>query len=154
MFYNNAGTREIFIAVPERRSCMFKLTFLFRVAAGIAVAILLVATAATAPASQENRIIRTALQPDLSLHSVISPDLYSAGTNSAWTGLRTCVCSCGLRCTTDADCGPGGVCGKGITCCATVPTRDATLGIFQQREAFSSRQTPSLIPLSVNCKQK
>jgi hypothetical protein len=31
--------------------------------------------------------------------------------------LRTCVCSCGYPCTTDADCGPGGVCGPGITCC-------------------------------------
>ncbi|HEX9940611.1 MAG TPA: hypothetical protein VGG03_01230 [Thermoanaerobaculia bacterium] len=31
--------------------------------------------------------------------------------------LRTCVCSCGYPCTTDADCGPGGTCGPGITCC-------------------------------------
>jgi hypothetical protein len=30
---------------------------------------------------------------------------------------RTCVCSCGYPCTTDADCGPGGNCGPGITCC-------------------------------------
>jgi len=29
---------------------------------------------------------------------------------------RTCVCSCGYPCTTDADCG-GGRCGNGITCC-------------------------------------
>lgn len=32
--------------------------------------------------------------------------------------LRTCLCSCGFPCTTDADCGPGGVCRAGITCCA------------------------------------
>ena len=133
---------------------MFKLTFLFRMAAGIAVGILLVATAAAVPASQDSRIIQTVLQPDLSLHSVISPDFYSAGINSAWTGLRTCVCSCGLPCTTNADCGPGGVCGKGITCCAAGLARDATLSIFQQREALSSRQSPSLIPLKVNCQQK
>jgi hypothetical protein len=31
--------------------------------------------------------------------------------------LRTCVCSCGYPCETDADCGPGGNCGPGITCC-------------------------------------
>jgi hypothetical protein len=33
-------------------------------------------------------------------------------------GFRTCVCSCGQPCKTDADCGPGGNCGPGITCCA------------------------------------
>jgi hypothetical protein len=30
---------------------------------------------------------------------------------------RTCRCSCGFPCKTDADCGPGGICGAGITCC-------------------------------------
>jgi len=30
--------------------------------------------------------------------------------------LRTCVCSCGYPCETDADC-DGGTCGPGITCC-------------------------------------
>lgn len=30
---------------------------------------------------------------------------------------RTCRCSCGFPCRTDADCGPGGVCAAGITCC-------------------------------------
>ena len=31
---------------------------------------------------------------------------------------RTCVCSCGFPCTTDADCGGGlGSCRAGITCC-------------------------------------
>jgi hypothetical protein len=32
-------------------------------------------------------------------------------------GFRTCRCSCGAPCKTDADCGPGGICGAGITCC-------------------------------------
>ena len=32
-------------------------------------------------------------------------------------GFRTCRCSCGAPCKTDADCGPGGRCGAGITCC-------------------------------------
>ena len=31
--------------------------------------------------------------------------------------LRTCACSCGYPCSTDADCGPGGICTAGITCC-------------------------------------
>lgn len=32
--------------------------------------------------------------------------------------LRTCRCSCGFPCSTDADCGAGGLCTSGITCCA------------------------------------
>jgi hypothetical protein len=32
-------------------------------------------------------------------------------------GTRTCRCSCGYPCKTDADCGPGGICSAGITCC-------------------------------------
>jgi hypothetical protein len=30
---------------------------------------------------------------------------------------RTCRCSCGFPCKTDADCGLGGRCTAGITCC-------------------------------------
>jgi hypothetical protein len=30
---------------------------------------------------------------------------------------RTCRCSCGSPCKTDADCGPGGRCTAGVTCC-------------------------------------
>jgi len=30
---------------------------------------------------------------------------------------RTCRCSCGQPCKTDADCGPGGLCTGGISCC-------------------------------------
>lgn len=32
-------------------------------------------------------------------------------------GFRTCRCSCGAPCKTDADCGIGGRCSAGITCC-------------------------------------
>jgi len=32
-------------------------------------------------------------------------------------GGRTCRCSCGFPCKKDADCGPGGICAGGITCC-------------------------------------
>jgi hypothetical protein len=37
---------------------------------------------------------------------------------------RTCRCSCGYPCTTNADCGPGGFCSAGITCCAMPPRND------------------------------
>lgn len=30
---------------------------------------------------------------------------------------RYCRCGCGATCTTDADCGPGGVCGTMASCC-------------------------------------
>ncbi|HZN02732.1 MAG TPA: hypothetical protein VFD06_03995 [Candidatus Polarisedimenticolia bacterium] len=30
---------------------------------------------------------------------------------------RTCRCSCGAPCRTNEDCGPGGICSAGITCC-------------------------------------
>jgi hypothetical protein len=30
---------------------------------------------------------------------------------------RTCRCSCGFPCKKDSDCGPGGICSGGITCC-------------------------------------
>ena len=30
---------------------------------------------------------------------------------------RTCRCSCGQPCKRDSDCGPGGICAGGITCC-------------------------------------
>ncbi|HEX6901646.1 MAG TPA: hypothetical protein VF789_18100 [Thermoanaerobaculia bacterium] len=41
----------------------------------------------------------------------------SAETAEFLAGFRTCRCSCGAPCKTDADCGPGGRCSAGITCC-------------------------------------
>lgn len=32
-------------------------------------------------------------------------------------GGRTCRCSCGQPCKKDSDCGPGGICSGGVTCC-------------------------------------
>lgn len=46
-------------------------------------------------------------------------------------GFRSCVCSCGYLCKTDADCGPGGQCGPGITCCAR-PAVDAVEGLTKE----------------------
>src|ERR1051325_6625286 len=65
--------------------------------------------------------IKAFLNTDLSLKSVFVPDLPVSAHSAevAHASLRTCRCSCGFRCTTNADCGPGGVCQAGITCCAT-----------------------------------
>ncbi len=41
----------------------------------------------------------------------------SAAKDQLAAGGRTCRCSCGYPCKTNADCGPGGVCTAGISCC-------------------------------------
>jgi hypothetical protein len=70
---------------------------------------------ATGPAGSSTVAIQTYLQPDLSLKSVFVADSFT-GKPAALLG-RTCRCSCGFPCKTDADCGPGGVCSGGISCC-------------------------------------
>lgn len=58
------------------------------------------------------------------LDAVLSPpaELCPAASDQAETPVfmavrRTCKCSCGYPCTTNADCGPGGICSAGISCC-------------------------------------
>lgn len=41
--------------------------------------------------------------------SNLEPEFMAAG--------RYCRCGCGVRCSTDADCGPGGSCVGFVTCC-------------------------------------
>ena len=49
---------------------------------------------------------------------LIEPEaVASAPWEARPTRLRTCRCSCGAPCKTNADCGPGGTCSAGITCC-------------------------------------
>ncbi|HEX9943878.1 MAG TPA: hypothetical protein VGG03_17840 [Thermoanaerobaculia bacterium] len=48
---------------------------------------------------------------------VIAPENPAPEFMAAPTRGRTCRCSCGYPCKTDADCGPGGRCTAGITCC-------------------------------------
>jgi hypothetical protein len=72
------------------------------------------APAATGPASSSSIAIQTYLQPDLSLKSAFVADSFT-GKSAALAG-RTCRCSCGFPCKTDADCG-GGICSGGISCC-------------------------------------
>src|SRR5262249_50871863 len=80
-----------------------------------AVAALAAPAAGNQPAVNSGSAIRTYLQPDLTFKSVLSSDLLSQA-QAAKPGRRTCRCSCGFPCTTNADCGPGGVCAAGITC--------------------------------------
>ena len=46
--------------------------------------------------------------------------------------MRTCRCSCGYPCKTNADCGAGGVCSAGITCCAKDPKTGAPASVACQ----------------------
>jgi hypothetical protein len=121
--------------------------------------VVLVVTAAVAAAVPNNQLIgnseiaiRTYLQPDLTLKSVLSPALLpeASGLTVAGGGLRTCRCSCGFRCTTNADCGPGGVCAPGITCCEK-KQGDPELQSFQASAAASSR-TGEAPAFNVKCK--
>ena len=48
---------------------------------------------------------------------VAKPQSAAADTLAPLAFGRTCRCSCGQPCKTNADCGPGGVCSAGITCC-------------------------------------
>ena len=136
---------------------MLKLKSLTKLAAMLAVILFTVAVSA-APASQGAATIKTSLQPDLSLKSVLSTPFASSATGGSMVAAigRTCKCSCGFPCKTDADCGPGGVCAAGITCCNATPRKDKDdlSSVFQKREALSSRQTPSTIKFNVDCNQK
>jgi hypothetical protein len=107
--------------------------------------------------------IRTYLLPDLSLKSVISPEMLPALppalTQSGATALAqaprkrgTCRCSCGYPCATDADCG-GTTCDAFISCCDKSP-RDKDTELFYQGMSNSSRKTalPEEVLKNLNCK--
>jgi hypothetical protein len=120
--------------------------------------VVLVVTAAAAAANNHQPIgnseiaIRTYLQPDLTLKSVLSPALLpeASGLTVARGGLRTCRCSCGFPCKTNADCGPGGVCAPGITCCDK-KQGEPEVQSFQASAAASSR-TGEAPAFNVKCK--
>jgi len=120
--------------------------------------VVFVVTAAVAAAPNHQPIgnseiaIRTYLQPDLTFKSVLSPALLpeASGLTVARGGFRTCRCSCGFPCKTDADCGPGGVCAPGITCCDN-KRADPEVQSFQGSAAASSR-TGEAPAFSVKCK--
>ena len=96
-----------------------------------------------APASSFNTI-RTTLQPDLTLKGSLAPELVPNALHH-----RTCRCSCGYPCNSDADCGPGGSCDAFISCC----DRGGTSAAFQPAAARSTR-TGEAEPVAVNFKCK
>ncbi|MGC2744990.1 MAG: hypothetical protein WA672_17570 [Candidatus Angelobacter sp.] len=127
--------------------------------------LLLAATAAFAATSDSNSssatvtpAIRTYLMPDLSLKSVISPELLgqhalaaSQPDTVAGGPKRTgfCRCSCGFQCTSSADCG-GSSCDPFITCCArTGQSSDAEW--FRSSQASHKTAVPEAI-LKADCK--
>jgi hypothetical protein len=115
-----------------------------------------------AQASSNSAAIRSYLLPDLSLKSVISPDLASQFSKAATGHISTvaagppkkgfCRCSCGYPCSTDADCG-GVSCDPFITCCDKNP-RDKDMGWFFQGVNNSSHKTalPEAVAKKANCR--
>ena len=78
--------------------------------------------------------IHTYLTPDLSLKSVFTAAATPQESNLVFG--KTCKCSCGFPCKTNADCGPGGLCTAGISCCAKTPEAQ-----WFQDSGQSSRKT-------------
>ncbi len=124
----------------------------------LVVCVLLLAAIAAASTSAGNAqpassgpAIRTYLLPDLSLKSVIAPELVAQQTPSVPTPPRKrgfCHCSCGFPCATDRDCG-GTTCDAFISCCDKNPQNREW---FNQSLTQSSRRTP--VPdvlLTANC---
>jgi hypothetical protein len=121
------------------------------------------AIAATSDSSSSNATaapaIRTYLMPDLSLKSVISPDMLpqTAGLASQSDGslaaapaqLGFCACGCGIRCTTSADCG-GNACRPFITCCAR-KGQSSDAGWFRSSMASHKTAVPEAI-VKADCK--
>ena len=149
-----------FYPSSKKETLMLQLTSLLKtLAVSIAVLVTTAGFAATSenqPAKPSHEVIKTYLRADLSLKSVLSPEFAAlASTDTAAATLRTCRCSCGFRCTTDADCGPGGRCTAGITCCASTPGTSSTGTLQGQgKEASSSNAHPESEPLNVNCRQE
>ena len=113
--------------------------------------LLLLALAAVAAAASNDQIpassvsaIRTTLQPDLTLKGTLSPELIPTALHR-----RTCRCSCGYPCNSDADCGPGGSCEEFISCC----DRGQESAAFQLTAGRSTR-TGEAAPAAVNSKCK
>lgn len=112
--------------------------------------------------SSNSPAIRSYLLPDLSLKTVISPDLVAQPLKVRTEPVSTvvagnpkqgyCQCSCGFPCTSDADCG-GSSCEPFITCCDKSP-RDKDMGWFFQGVNNSSHKTalPETVARKANCK--
>jgi hypothetical protein len=66
------------------------------------------------PETNAGSAFQTALQPDLTLKTTLSPSLFPQIAPGLKGGF--CQCGCGIRCQTSADCG-GAPCRPFITCC-------------------------------------
>ena len=92
------------------------------------------------PAAGPNPAIKTAMQPDLTLKSVLAPGtLLPLASQDSTVAIKrgSCRCGCGGVCFTDADCGPGGVCDPFPSCCA----KDSQISIIQEGAALSSHKS-------------
>jgi hypothetical protein len=114
--------------------------------------VLLVTVAVAAPGSNDQPIARsvsalhTSLQPDLTLKSTISQEILP----TAALHRRTCRCSCGYPCNSDADCGGAvGSCEAFISCCG----RGEASVSFQQIAGRSTHtgEAPAVV-VNLKCK--
>jgi hypothetical protein len=127
-------------------------TLVVSIAVLVMSAVVFAGTSENQPAKPSHEVIKTYLRTDLSFKSVLSSEFVAlASTDAAAASLRTCRCSCGFRCTTDADCGPGGRCTAGITCCASTPATGKTSALVQEN---SSSAHPKPETLGVNCQRE
>lgn len=137
----------------ERRQAMYHHKLL--PAALILACLVLVSVAVAAPVSNDQpptpsaNPIRTSLQSDLTLKSSLSPEFLPQAPGTQAGGLRTCRCSCGFPCRTNADCGPGGVCAPGITCCNRSPQDPQNAWLQGAALASRSKAAPDL---NIKCK--
>lgn len=99
-----------------------------------AVVALAAPAATNGGAAASSAAIQTYLQPDLSLKSVLVAGSFQlpGKTPAGFVG-RTCRCSCGQPCKTDADCG-GGLCTGGISCCGRSPKDSPWLNFSSTRK--------------------
>jgi len=127
---------------------MSRIKLLFTI---LALTCTLVVTAAAVstnqPATNPDTAFKTAMQSDLTLKTVISPDLVPQ-TSKIALGKRHgfCRCSCGYPCETSADCG-GVSCDPFISCCE----KDQQNDVFQQGILLSSHKNGEPA-VNVKCK--
>jgi hypothetical protein len=75
---------------------------------------------------------------DTTEHSAVE---INGGTTDVNIGIpipKTCRCSCGSPCKKDADCGLGGRCSAGITCCVSSDEGDAESPCANDTDATST----------------
>lgn len=150
------------IAIQSWKETAMRKTLLVVCALSLVTVVAASTSASNTQAVTSSPVIRTYLLPDLSLKSVISPDLVPASAKPAPERVTTtaagppkrgfCRCSCGYPCSSSADCG-GVSCDPFITCCDKSP-RDKDAEWFYQSVNNSSHKTalPEEVLKKANCK--